>query len=72
MQTKSGKALIGQIMSQRSTEKEGIAAAVEMSDEMRMKMMKSMPMEVLLKRAGLPMENVIKVNQTLNKIRKPE
>ena len=72
MLTEAGKVLVGRIMEQRTTEKEGLAAVVEISDEMRMKMMKSMPMEALLKRAGLSAEKVLEVNQALNKIKKPE
>ncbi|MBN2222468.1 MAG: glycoside hydrolase family 2 protein, partial [Vallitaleaceae bacterium] len=65
-----GRKLIQRVMEQRSTEKEGIAASVQMSDEMRMKLMKDLTFESLLQRADIKEAQLIEINNQLIQIRK--
>lgn len=72
--TEEGQALFRQITEEQSKQTTGMSAmasTIEISEEMRMRLMKDMTMETIIKSVNLPAEKIVEINRKLNQIRKP-
>jgi len=72
IETKEGLSLFNQMIEASSAqEQEGLAANVEITPEMQMRLMKNVTILTLVKNAKLPGEAVVALNKSLNEIKKP-
>lgn len=70
IKTEEGMKIFQEIQELKAKETEGLAANVEISEEMQMKLMKNIAMSTIIKSSTIPGDMVVDINKRLNKIKK--